>query len=112
MLHQLAAVGVAGSGLQFAIHNCKPIFFTIDLVSHLCGRALSEKFLEFLDVEASITSDASHSESIYWIVARNRHNANAVRHHGVIPLTHDAKASLLQSLNGIEVIDSGNLWHG
>lgn len=39
-------------------------------------------------------------------MARNRYNANAVRHHRVLPLTHDAKADLLQSVNGIEMIDS------
>jgi hypothetical protein len=85
---------------------------TFDIVLCIYGRALSEEFLELFDVEASITSNASHSKSIYWIVARNRHNANAVRHHAVLPLTHDAKAGLLQSLNGIKVIDSRNLRHG
>jgi hypothetical protein len=72
----------------------------------------SEKVLELFDVETSITSDASHRESIDWIVARNCHNANAVRHHDMLALAHDAKTRLLQSPHGIEVIDAGNLWHG
>ena len=74
-------------------------------------RSESEKFFELFDAETSITSDASHRESIYWIMARNRYNANAVRHHDMFTLAHDAEASLLQSPDGIEVIDAGNLRH-
>jgi len=48
----------------------------------------------------------------YWIVARNRHNANAIGHDNMLALAHDAKAGLLQSPNGIEMIDAGNLRHG
>lgn len=65
----------------------------------------SEKVLELFDVESSITSDASHRECINWIVARNRHNSNAVRHHNVLTLAHDAKTDLLQSPDRIQMID-------
>jgi len=44
-------------------------------------------------------------------MAGNRHDANTVRHHDVFALAYDTKAGLLQGLNGIEVIDAGNLWH-
>lgn len=71
----------------------------------------SEKLLELFDVESRITSDASHRKSVNWIVARNRHNANAIRHHNVLTLAHDAKACLLKSPDRIEVIDPRNLWH-
>lgn len=63
------------------------------------------------DVESRIASDATHRESVNWIVARNSHNTNAVRHHNVLTLTQDAKAGLLESLYRIEVIDPRNLWH-
>jgi hypothetical protein len=74
-------------------------------------RALSEEFLKLLHVEARIARDAAHRKSIYRIVARNRHNSNAIRHHDVLALADDAKAGLLQSPDGIEVIDAGNLRH-
>jgi hypothetical protein len=38
-------------------------------------------------------------------------NADAVRHHDMLPLAKDAKASLLKGPHGIEVIDAGNFWH-
>ena len=71
-----------------------------------------EKSFELFDVETSIARNAAHRKGIYWIVARNRHNANAIRHDDMLALAHDAKAGLLQSPNGIEVIDAGNLRHG
>src|ERR1700730_17811799 len=55
-------------------------------------RPASEKLLELFDVETSITSDTSHGESVDWIVARNRHDANTVRHHDMFTLAYDSKA--------------------
>jgi hypothetical protein len=71
----------------------------------------SNKFAELFHAEAGITRDAAHRESVYGIVARNRHNANPIRHDDVFALAEDAKAGLLQSLHGIEMVDAGNLWH-
>src|SRR4051812_2579432 len=71
----------------------------------------SEKFLELFDTETGIACNATHCESVYRIVARNRHDTNTVRHDDVFTLTQDAKASLFKSLHGIEVIDAGNLRH-
>ncbi len=62
--------------------------------------------------KTSITRDAAHRESIYWIVARNRDNSNAIRHHYMFALAHDAKTGFLQCLDGIEMIDAGNFRHG
>jgi hypothetical protein len=61
------------------------------------------------DAESSIARNAAHRESVYWIVARNRHNANTIRHDDVFTLAQDAKAGLFQRLHGIEMIDAGNL---
>jgi hypothetical protein len=75
-------------------------------------RSRSEKSFELFDVETGIACDASHRESIYWIVARNRHNSDAIRHHDMLALAHDAKAGFFQRLDGIQMIDAGDLWHG
>src|SRR6266404_518982 len=72
-------------------------------------RLLSKKFLELFDVESSIARNAAHRESVYWIVARNRHNANTIRHDDVFTLAQDAKVGFLQRLYGIEMIDARNL---
>jgi len=61
------------------------------------------------DAESSIARNATHRESVYWVVARNGHNANTIRHDDVFTLAQDSKAGLFQSLHGIEMIDAGNL---
>ena len=71
----------------------------------------SKEFLELLHAKTGITRDAAHSKRIHWVVTWNSDDANAVRHDDMFVLSHDAKTGLLQSLDGIEVIDAGNLRH-
>ena len=72
----------------------------------------SQKFFELFHAKAGVASNAAHRESVYGILARNRHNTNSIRHDDVFTLTQNAEASLLQSPHGIEMIDAGNLRHG
>jgi hypothetical protein len=72
----------------------------------------SEESLGLFHAEARVAGNAAHGERIYWIVPRNRHDANAVRHDDMLTLAHNAKARLLHGPDGIEVVDAGNLWHG
>jgi hypothetical protein len=67
------------------------------------------KFFELFHAQAGIASNTAHRESIYWIVARDRHNTNPIRHDDVFTLAQYAKASLFQSPHGIEMIDAGIL---
>ena len=72
-------------------------------------RRPSHEFLELFDAETRIGRDATHRESVYGIVARNRHDAHAIGHDDVFALAQDLKASLFQSLHAIEMIDAENL---
>jgi len=72
----------------------------------------SEKFFELFHAEAGVASNAAHRESIYGIVARNRHNTNSIRHDDVFTLAQNALASLFPRLHGIEMLDAGNFRHG
>ena len=74
--------------------------------------APSEKFFELFHAESGVAGNTAHRESIYWIVARNRHNTNSIRHDDVFTLTENAEASFFQSPHGIEMIDAGNFWRG
>lgn len=44
-------------------------------------------------------------------MARDSDDANAVGHNDMLALTNKAEASPFQSLDGIKVIDTGNLRH-
>ena len=70
-----------------------------------------KKLLELFDAETSVTNDAAHGEFIDWVVARDRENAAPVTHHNVLPLADDLETDLLQSTNGPQMIDAGQLRH-
>jgi hypothetical protein len=59
---------------------------------------LSEEFFELFHAKAGVASNTAHRESIYWIVARNRHNTNSIRHDDVFTLAQNAEAGLSRAL--------------
>ena len=61
--------------------------------------------------EASVAHDPAHRVSIHRIVAGNRKQADTVGHDDVLTLSGDSKARLLQGLDRILVIDTGDLRH-
>jgi hypothetical protein len=60
---------------------------------------LSEKFFELFHAEVAVASNTAHRESIYGIVARNRHNTNSIRHDDVFTLAQNSEASLFQRVS-------------
>ncbi len=71
----------------------------------------SEKFFELFDRQPSVASDAAHGESVDWVVPRNSHDANTVRHNDMFALANDAEVCLLKRADSIQVIDAGDLRH-
>jgi hypothetical protein len=75
-------------------------------------RASLEELLECFDSQTGIPHDAAHRKRIHRVMARDREDADAVRHNDVLTLTNDPKASFLQGPHRIKVVDAGNLRHG
>ena len=73
---------------------------------------LSQERTEFILIEPRVSDDAAHGERVYGIVPRNSDNPNAVGHHDVFALPGDAKARLLQSPDGVLMVDARNARHG
>ena len=71
-----------------------------------------EQLLEFFNTQTGITHDAAHRKRIHRIMARDREDADSIRHYDVFALPDDAEACPLQRPHRFKVIDTGNLGHG
>lgn len=71
----------------------------------------SKQSFEFLNREACILDDLSHSEGVDWIVPRNDHNPNAITHDSVFGLANNLKTGLFQRTNGKMMVDARQLGH-
>ena len=70
-----------------------------------------EKFAELLRCEAGILNDSAHRKRVHGVVPRDSQDSPAVGHDDVFPLPGNLEPSLLQSFDGAQVSDSGNLRH-
>lgn len=64
---------------------------------------------ESFDGQPSVADDSTHRESADWIVPRNGDDTFAIRHDGMLALSNDAEPGLLQSTNGMEIVDASDL---
>ena len=62
--------------------------------------------------ETCIPGDTTHRKSVDRVIAWNCNDSNSVRHYDVFALANDAETGFLESLDGIEVVDARNFWHG
>ena len=76
-----------------------------------CSRRL-QQFTKLLDGQAGIASDTAHGECIDRIVPRDSHDALAIAHDDMLPLTRDAKAGFLECAHSVKVIDARNTRQG
>lgn len=67
---------------------------------------------ELLDGKPCVARNSAHRERVDRIMARNGHDALAVAHDNVLPLTHDPKTGLFECAHGVEMIDAGDLGQG
>ena len=72
---------------------------------------LLEKPTKLVVRKACVANDRSHRDRIHGIVARDRYDPDAIGHHDVLSLPHNVKAGILQSANGVEVMNAGKLGH-
>ena len=63
-----------------------------------------EALLEFFGRQSRVPHDAAHRERIYRVMARDREDANAVRHDDMLALTDNPEAGLLQRPDRIQVV--------
>ena len=66
---------------------------------------------EVFFAESGITDDAAHRERVDGIVPGNGDDPNTVGHHDVLALPGDPKARLLQSPDGVLMVDTRNARH-
>ena len=66
---------------------------------------------ELFFTEPSITDDAAHRERVDGIVPGNGDDPNTVGHHDVLALSRDPKSRLLQSPDGVLMVDTRNARH-
>src|SRR6266513_3453441 len=59
---------------------------------------------KLLDGKARVAGNPAHRERVDRIVAGNGHDASAVAHDNVLPLTQDPKPRFFESAYGVEVI--------
>jgi len=67
---------------------------------------------KFILGEPGVANDAAHAERIYWIMSRNREDPDTVGHHNILSLPGNPKACLLQSADGVLMVDARNPLHG
>ena len=77
----------------------------------LGGSRTLEKLSKLLNGQACIAYDATHRVRIDWIRARNGQDSDAIAHDNVLALSDHLKTGLLQSPDGILMIDTRNLGH-
>jgi hypothetical protein len=82
--------------------------------SEVSGQTLrfnSQKRLELLDRQSRIADDAAHRERVHRIMSRERHDAQAISHDDVLPLTSNVKACPFQRTHGSAMADACELRH-
>lgn len=70
------------------------------------GRFRLQELPELLDVQTGVANDASHSECIDGIVARNCKDSRAIGHNNVCTLPKNAKPRFLQRGYGSQMVNS------
>ena len=88
-----------------------PLVALLRLSSTLTLDGVLEKFAELLRCEAGILNDSAHRKRVHRVVPRDSQDSPAVGHDDVFPLPGNLEPSLLQSFDGAQVSDSGNLRH-
>ena len=61
------------------------------------------------DCKTCVAHDAAHGECIYGIMARDREDADSIRHNDMAALAENPKSSLLKSGDSAEVMIPGML---
>ena len=61
--------------------------------------------------QTGVTNDPAHRKRLDRVVPRDGHLPRAIAHDDVLSLPDDLKSRLLQSSNGILMVDAGNARH-
>ena len=75
-------------------------------------RVLLQQFTKFLNGQAGIASDTTHSECIDRIMPRDGHDALAIGHDDVLSLTRNRKSRFLERTHSVKMIDARDARQG
>ena len=75
--------------------------------ARLAGLVWLEQFLELFDCEARVSNDTAHRVCVDRIIARDRDNSSAVRHHDMFALGGDVETGFFERSNRSKMIDAG-----
>jgi len=79
---------------------------------HTLGPMTSKQLSELFNCEPRIPDDSCHRDRVHRVMARDRYEVNAIRHDDVLALKDNLETCLSKRLDGILMVDTGQLGHG